>query len=127
MTDAKKLETVVKFAKAMGLVRWHGSYLDESGRCFVHDKSSPGDSPRCFAPWTNPPDAVELAEEMGIYYRRDYYQRPYRQFAAWRQWKPLNAIHSNDSDMSDEVRGGSLCEAICLAVLECLECLEAQE
>ena len=122
-SDTEKREATVKFAKAMG---WghrcdRDDELVDGWPCYGYNTDEfivwrvrnaiglPWD------PWTNLADAVELADRLGIYYRRDYYQVPERQFAAWRQWHPPNARYPCDSEKSDEVRGGALCEAICRA------------
>jgi len=128
MTTKQKQQATVKFAKAMG---WE--CVDEDAQLSVISYCSPGDKGAyaisdgkvfvlgrggiTWDPFDSTDDATELADRLGIYYRRDYYQVPERQFAAWRQSKQLDATYPNDSDKSYEVRGGTLREAICTAAL----------
>ncbi len=107
MTEAEKLAATTKFAAAMG---WclcpNGAHSDY---CFFDDLRRHHE----FNPWANPADAIELAGTVA----------PGGYELAWWPKSDVDTpycvkllAHANPVAL-----GSTLCDAICLAVLECLK------
>ncbi len=107
MTDAEKLEASVRFAEAMGYERqtdytvnpWMGLYSVTAKDVWIHRKGRPCSDH--FGPWTNPADALELADAV---------------FPAWSLDHDFSGEYcfqvrkSQDLIVTDS---GNLCDAIC--------------
>ena len=119
MTDAEKLAAKVKFAKAMGYERQLDYTVNPRGGMYsvtvkdvwIHRKGSP--CSEHFDPWANPADALELADKIA----------PGGYELAW--WPDSDKETPYCVKLLSPARtgalGSTLCDAICLAVLECLE------
>lgn len=137
MTDAKKLEWAIKFAKAMGWTSCYsrtyhikcGDYpwyhQDETYARLLFVKRSEDRGWATWNPWTNPADALELANEVFEDWGHERLTHGYAEPRHYFVGEQFSRTDDGDEEVVEYPgRADNGCEAICLAVKACLEAQE---